>query len=798
VYRRLELRRSLSRALSQILPRPAPCPFSGSDPEPVVSRAEVEPNGWVLALTGSWGPSNFASFALDPNGSPRVILRVLSQGFGRQDNRASPALKERIVLGTAALRVSKAGPPVDLTSLDEEVLPDGQRRLRIALSAEIYADDEVVGIELRPGWHVKFSSSSAPAVVSRSAVQPELPTMRWIVPTLMRATRDQSRRLELVVASGLSEGREAVAAVRFTATDGEQLRELWVLTASTSDGWGDRLRCWGVDAATLCEGLSPGPVTVHADVHPWIGRIRSTGAGHATSLAPSLGYGAEKPLMLLWDPEGTHMPEAHVMVNAATGTSNPSLVTVAGTLDAARAGVPAQSVSVAAQAIWLANRVVPAANGWPASLRAGDNAIIALAPGTATFGLTPTSAGAMTAQGRLIIQGDPYEPTPLACALELGQRPTWRYSLIELRNLRLGIGGQSFPLREAVCHLQNVETYARPGFEASKTALFTGSSTMIRLTMTASRWVSTALDLRSSSMRFAFFRSSELARGAASPVIIGCRHNGDQSAGFRMEGIELAGVPEASRDTVFWGNRILSVTSRALGVPSEPDGATVPNRTIHRFRLVNNLVEVVVPKGASYDGSKSPPAQDNILSFGENGWASAVHCLLEGNTLVGQRTSLFYNDPPTNLAQRQLTHRGNIVRNNFFDRNSTKQDDFNDPQYGQRPGFTQSWSHYYGVGRSLNIVANRILTSTSFLYAFPGLSEIWRPFKDTTQGNSWTRFVDDRSQAGFSAFGQGHGDYRPLNESPLVGRCQTATIDTDIDGVPRGTLFATGAFEPRV
>jgi hypothetical protein len=708
-----------------------------------------------------------------------------------------PDVRERLVIGTFPLRVSKAGPPIDLTSLDEELVSEGTRRIRIALSTEIFETDEVVSVDLMPGWHTQFSAKASLPVMNRSAVRPELPTMRWIVPTLMRSTLDQSRRVELVVASGHSVGKEAVAGIRFVASDGLRQREIWALAASTSTGWGDFLRCWGVDAATLCDGLSPGPVTVHADVYPWIGDVRSTGSGHATDIDPSLGHGAEKPLMILWDPDGTHMPEAHVVVNAVTGTTNPSAVTVAPTLKAARAGVPAQSVSVAAQAIWLANRTIPAANGWPASTHAGDNAIITLVAGAAGFGSIATSAGGTTSQGRLIIQGDPEEPYPAkSCALELGQRPTWRYNLIDLRNLRLGVGGQSFPMREAICHFHNLETYSRPGHETSRTALFTGSTSLIRLTMTASRWIGTAIDLRSPSMLFAFLRSSELSRGVASPLVIGCRHNGDQSSGFRMEGIEVAGNPAATRDTVFWGNRILSVCNRALGVPSEPDGPLVPNRTTLRLRLVNNLIEVVLPKGTAYSGSSSPPVIENIFSIGENSYISGVHCLIEGNTFVGQRTSLFYNDPPTMDIDLQLNHRGNVVRNNYFDRNSTKQDNFHDPKFGQRPGFIRSWSHYYGVGRSCNVVGNRILTSSSFQYAFIGLDEIFMPFGNTTQGNSWTRFVDDRSLAGLSQVGQGHGDYRPQADSPLVGRCQNATVDTDLDGVPRGPAFATGALEP--
>lgn len=755
--------------------------------------AHIEDNGWVIAITGVWTISRFESLDFDPEGQPKLIVQVRSSGFKQSADGIYESTKMRRIIGTVPLRVSRPGPPMDVTSLDEEQLPDGRRRIRIALDQYIYADDEIVDIILADGWRLGHHGEHIRQVTNLSAVEPELPSMRWIVPTLKRVTLEHSVPLELIVASGLSEGTLAVAGIRFVASDGVRENFRWVLSPSFSQGWGDELRVWGIDAAALCEGLDAGPVTVHAEICPWIGRMRSTGRGHATRIEPSLGYGAEKPLMVLWDPYGEHMPEAHVYVSGQ-GTTNPSAVTVATSLETARSGQHAANLSVAAQAIFLANRTIPAANGWPASTRAGDNAIITLGEGVHNFGTTATSSGAMTAQGRLIVRGDP-ELARGAAALSLGQRPTWRYRMLEVRNSALLIGGAQFPLTSAIVHFQNMDMRARPGQEASVAAPFAGSDTEVRLSMSGCTWQDTAIHLRSTGMRCAFIRSTELGQSATSPVIVGCLHRGLRTGSFQIGMFVVPGAPEATDDSFLWSNRVYGVIRRPLLLTGYQANPGRPHLTMRRFRIVNNLFEICVPAGSSYNGTGSLPASEKFFAIGENSWGNATDWLLEGNSFVGQRSSTCYNDPPTNDPAMQLAHHGNVIRNNFFDRNSTKQDDFMSPRYGRRPGFTESWSAYYGVTRQSNVTSNRMGGSSSFPHAYYGSKDLVHPMQQGRPGNDWTRFADDRSQLGLSAYGDSHGNYQPLAGSPLLGRASSATIDVDALGKLRGSQFAAGAFE---
>ncbi len=752
---------------------------------------EIEPNGWVARVTGIWPKSNFTSFVLDPEGSPKFRLLVRSFGFDRGSGLVSACERVREILGTVPLRVSEAGPPIDLASLDEKLLPDGRRQVRIALSEYVYSTDEIVQITLASGWRTGLIRSTVGGWANSSLATPEMPSMRWIVPTLMRATREHAPKIEMIVASGLTVNRQAVAGVRFTATDGVGANSVWVAEPTFSEDWGDRLRVWSVDPVDLCDGLNPGPITVHAEVYPWIGRMRATGSGHSNSIDQSLALGAEKPLIVLWDPEGDHLPEAHVYVSSQ-GSRDPALVTVSPNFEGARSGVHAADISVAVHAIFLANRHISPANGWPGASRAGDNAVITLGAGSHGLGRTNTPAGATTIQGRLVLRGDPDVPDQ-AVTLRLGDQPIWRFRFLELRDLVLEIGGARFPVLDPVVHLQDVHVRARPGFESSFTFPFSGKRTEGRLTIIGGSWLGTNANLRTDSMRCSFVRSATLGVSTASPVIIGCTHRGQQGRGFDLRSIVGEGIPEATDDTFICFNEIFRVSSRPVNLLGREWNQFPGSRLLLRLRLFNNLFEMCPPAGHRFDGTRTFPAGEPFFTIGENSFTSLVDSLVEGNTFVGQRVNI-HNDPPTTNPDYQLRHTGNVIRNNFFDRNDTKHDKFQNPRFGRRPGFTASWSLYYGVCRQNNVTSNR-MGPIIFPYAFLGIGQVLGPNLGTSSGNSWTRFLDDRSQLGLSPLDPGNGDYRPAPGSPLLGRGRNATTDVDVRGKLRSELFSAGAYE---
>lgn len=540
-----------------------------------VSAMHAEQSGWVLQITGNWPRSRFSDFDLEENGEFSIVLQVRSDGFTKGNNWAIKGSHIRTVVATKALRVSLPGPPMDLTSLDETEGANGLRTVRLALSEPIHRGEQIVSASFRAGWRKDMPAMQAGPIMNLSQFLPELPTMQWVVPTLMRATRQEDVRLDMLVVSGWAMERSAVAAVRFTATDGAQTNVSWQLQATHSSGWGDALRCWGVSACSLCEGLNPGPVTIHAEIYPWIGPMRPTGEGHSTRIQDALVCRAERPIHVLWDPAGTHMPEAHVFVHPTRGTSNPALVSIAPSLWEAKAGVAAASPSVAAQAIRLAKRFIPAANGWPASTAAGDNAIITLAAGFHGFGTQNVSLGTTNSQGRMILQGDPDDMAPRDnCILDGLQNPNWRYSRMLVRNLSLRIGNGGLPFRSAINHLHNVTVTALPGMASSNKACFLKADGYLYNSITASSWINTAVEMRGTNMNFGFIRGCLAGVSMGAPVLVGNeKHEGSHN--IQLFGVVDSKDPAAAHDQIMWGNRIYAARSAVLVFPiaSPPAGA---------------------------------------------------------------------------------------------------------------------------------------------------------------------------------------------------------------------------------
>ncbi|MDW8414661.1 MAG: hypothetical protein RMK78_04225 [Thermaurantiacus sp.] len=662
------------------------------------------------------------------------------------------------------------------------------------MSDYIYSTDEILRVEFMDGWRAGAVGQILESIGNHSAIEPELASARWAVPPFVYTSGLASRRLELVVASGLSQGLQAVAAVKFLATDGQQAKESWAFGPSDSTGWGDKLRCWGVNAAELFEGLQPGPVTVHFELYPWIGKVRRSGQEHATQAGPALSLAADRPLVVFWDPTGDVLPELHVYVSP-TGVSNPALVTVASSIEGARAGVHARDVSTAAAAIAAVNRTLPTLNRWPGGSRCVDNAVITLSEGRHGFGAASIPTNAATRFCRLIIQGDP--DLQRSSELELGQRPRWPFRFVELRNMIVSIGRAQFPDPLSVVHFQNAAVRVSDLGSSRPRSPFTGSAAEWRLSIMSSDWDTPGLALDTVNLRCGLVRSSFLGQSVAAPLVVNCRHDGRRRPGFRLSGVVVPGHPEATDDTIFMSNLLLGLRGRALSTPGRQISGNPTHQLLCRLRLVNNLFEMALPDGAIYNGNGNPPVSDPHYALGENSWTVAVDCLFEGNTFVGQRCNLLYNDPPTADPQLQLWHIGNTVRNNVFDRNSTKHDAFSDPKFGQRPGFVKAWSVLYGVRRFNNAILNRMGTTTSFAHEFFGIGQIMRPVGSLTDGNSWVKFENDLSQLSLSPQSTGGGDYRPRPDSPLVGRASEATLDVDALGVSRHTAFAIGAFEPR-
>jgi hypothetical protein len=756
-----------------------------------IVTAAVEQNGWVLAVTGQWTQSSFSDFALDPDGSPAVMLDVQSPGFTRSGEAVVPTMAQRRLVATKPLRQ----PYPNQALLDEVDHGDGTRTVRLALSNRVYANDVLGALRFAAGWRTG-EAAATPTPTSLSTRVAPLPIVRAAVPFLQMIS-GPGQRLDLVIASHYPQHfgsalHQAVAAVTFTATDGTRTNTVWVTAPSTSTAYGDQLRCWGVDpvASGLFSGLSSGLITTHWTVYPWIGLARTSGSGHAAASFPAGNYNlnAEVPILCSFDPGRVIYPQRYIAVDAATGSSTPAATMVATTLAAARA-TPAATVTAALQAIYLFNQTTPAANGYASSSRSHAGIDVVLLAGVQTMG--STSVGTVTsAATRLKVVGDPSDPDPRTNCILRSMASVAAYNsnrMYWFENLTIEMGGTAILSGSSgiKVHFNNCELRGRPGMENYTTSFFNApppTGTDFLITATNSRWWKYGSGLNGVNMKAGLLRNFESSRQCNGIAIVTSSKISDPLlpvATHSYRFVDGAADLFLYQCSAYRNGGYLFDNGATGGAGSSSD----PSYTL-RLAVVNCIAE------------RSENDETRFWVHGEGANSELRDCVFDGVTTVGQ----FINFHAEGSAGANLWHRGTIYKNCWIDRNATKHDVFT--MDGTKTG---SWEVLYGVGYEGSVNNNRIYTTASnFQYEFYGIgAKVYSNWSVEPWGsNSWTRYTNDLSPAGPAGTPggmsktPGGGDYRPAAGSPALQRGRISSIDLYLTGEVKPATPAAGALPP--
>jgi hypothetical protein len=778
-----------------------------NDAPPVPTYAvSIEANGWVLAVRGAWGatpgawaPVSFDrtegqylsggvdQFPLSPDSSPKVMLTVARQGYTRSGGQAVASSGDvEVLVATKALR----RPHPSEATLDETDHGDGTRTVRLALSNRVYAGDSVTAVTFADGWKAGQSAVALGAIANNSARTLPVAISRWAQPNYTLVRNTALVDVDVIVAAHHPRHfgpllHQAIAGMKLTATDGTTTKDFWVTAPRVSTQYGDNLHCWG--AQIDLTGLTAGPVTIHRTEYPWIGAERSTGSGQSTDTTNGNATAWASPLVICYDPDGTLYPEAHVFVSSATGTTTPASVTVGASLSAAKAGTAAADISTAMQALYLANRALPARNGWAAdTARAMDWATITLAAGVQGWGATTVTSGANCNEGRLVVQGDPDDASPREnCIWRTGSTsPSKQAARFWLQNLQVQ-GGEA-PLGGGLWHLDNVEVIGKPGFEAATTGIFSGTSAngYAILSATRLRWWKYGLGPNGSNTRALLMRSCETSRAAEAVVHIGGSKIADPL--FLNRDVVAFGTWGVSTfpnsDAMVWGCTAMDWAGRfttTAGAWSSGNDTQAAPTTYKRFAIINSLCER--SKGAT---------GERIWGVGESAYEQMQESIFEGMTVLGNGWNGCYNDSPSPFVN--LQHIGNVIRNCVFARTATKHDLFKNDG-----SLTGSWEYIYGVGFEGNVNANdAIANPQDFQFSYFGRrAQVQRTYEAITL--SWLGMTDYRADLCKAAVvGAGNGDYRPATGSPMIGIGGVACTDTYLGGAIRGETVTSGAREP--
>lgn len=768
-----------------------------ASPVPIgpVQSAAVESDGTVLALVlsgvsaGNWAGYGIASAS---DTMPKIALATTIAGFDRMAGQAvANAARAR---GLIALRPCRRAPiiPTGPLSPNGDVLDEvdngnGTRTVRLRLSKPVYQGDTCT-LALASGWRAGAPAQIGLAVTNNSGVTVgAIAGGRWLTVPKQRLTG--AFRVDVMAGNVNPEGKSGLAAVKFTVTDGTTSIDVWG-ALSTSTAHGDSVRCWSANIDPA--GLNAGLITVHKTLYPWVGASRSSGSGQSTATG-SFVNGADAPLMMAYDPVGTRYPPAYVVCDPVNGTTTASAGMVQPSLAAAKAVAAASkpaNVGVALNAIYQANRSATAANGGSALTRMADGATIVIPAGTTSMGTVAPTTGLSATECWPMVIGDPDDGDPRTnCILETAASTlNVRVAHLSLQNLRHNAGGANLG-NNANWWLHNVQVEAKSGQGAS-TAWLTASTTSFIYATKVTIGSSTAVNLaqNGTAQRFALARSCSTPRALRALAIVG------STAGDSLGGWGSIGDADANADWVAVGNSVIAATSRTITWPTAPSGGYAMSI---RPLVLNNVMERI-------GGSTEP-----MWSFGENQKERMINGVIEGNTFVGERTNLLYNDP-ADLVSTNI-HVDCRVANNYFDWLPTKHDDFFDDTtaasngvpaypsltgatspYGYRPALVESLWFQDGCGCDGNVHGRR-LGSASFQQKGFGRGAVVNPSSASAQGNVWSKFVSDKSRMGDDA---GGGDYRPAGGSPLIGAGSAANLDVDRAGVTRGSVFAAGALEP--
>lgn len=780
-----------------------------------IVSAQVESSGWVLRLVVSGAAGGFGNYALDPDGAARVVLATGHAGFVQSGGTAVPGVMARSLVGMVPLRlpVNLASPLVEV--IDETDAGGGNRAVRIALSQNVYATDTGLTLSVLAGWRTGESAASGIAVSNGSTLAAPLPIMRWAVaPFQMDA--GGVFRLSLFVASHHPVGFEPVAGVKFTLTDGTNVKTAWATALGTDNSAGDTLRCYTLTIdAGAATALGAGLLRADAEVYPWLGAMRSTdvaGTRPMVNLRDVVrNTGAANPLVLAHDPAGTRYGSQWVMLDPVAGSETASAAMVGASLALARA-VPtkARTVNTAIQALYLQNRSLAAANGGSAGAgRVADGARIVLPAGVSVVGTTSVTTGMTYVEAPLRIIGDPDDVNPRAnCILRTGTVANGNSRTLNylIQNLTMEVGQQTALSGSTGINaiLDNIELRGKAGFQASAANIIGVAPPTNKWSFMAFRvkWWRTNALMNSGANRFAIIRASEHPRCARACIVVKNRFIPEAEDGTftstgtidAFGGWDVAANTEGCEDNIIAFNDARGLKARFMQVTAATTlaetGTAIPS--IRRLAVINNLAEQFSV------GTGGQP----FFVIGENQNHDTSYCIVEGNSFAGQRCNFFYNEPPVaTLAETETKTnptRACRVANNAFDWNPNKHDAFNDPDTialrgggtatGYRPHLVHGWSDHMGVGREGNFDALHADASPSFNLYFYGL----RSRQGTAPGALSLGVVDNRSNTGTNT---GLGDYRPLPSSLLLGRVRNGNSDRDFAGAARMMNGAAGAFE---
>ena len=695
-----------------------------------ITAASIEANGWVLRVTHTAGLGAFASYTLDPNGSPRLTLASSAPGYVQSAGTAIAGTAARTLIATKPLRLPVQATAAGVRSaktIDETDLGGGLTRVRIALSQHVYATDTGLTLTAAAGWRSGETAAGGIAVTNGSTVAAPLPIVRWAdVPYQLQGGAFD---LEVVVASHHPNGLAPVVGVRFTVTDGTTVKTFWSTTLATSTaysagGTGQPLRVF--KATVDPTGLTQGLLRCDFEVYPWIGPVQKSDTAGTRSMTgfgtAGFGTSAFVPFVVAYNPGGAWIVPRYAYVDPA-GATTAAAANVSPTA-ATAAATPLATINLAVESLrlWAAANpgsggTVAAANGQAAITQSVDGCRIRLVAGaTQGTGTTNVTSGVNTSASWLVIEGNPADSAPRTnCILRAPATANGLNRLSRIRVTGVSVEAQTNTVMAAAyAWLDGAELRGIAGQETATGTPFAASGALLYLT-NAKWWKHGTSPVVSGSNQIpVLVRNVAVERSINAPVVLNCARLPSAVAGtaglIGSTGTSPSTDAGASLERIAIGNdlRYLSSAPMGLGGSTLANASAPANLTLGKTYPVSSRYAALNNVGESYGATF--PLWSGV---GENSTVVASEFIIEGNTLTGDRTNSVYND--LNLATIAANDAEDVqcrvfrFANNVTMKCASKHDFFNDPAVtSQRIGVALSAtrSRVYAVGAEIVIAGS--------------------------------------------------------------------------------------------
>lgn len=713
-------------------------------------RNDVDYNGWVISmkLTDINLPVGFAFNELAT--LPNFKVTVQSAGF---NSSGEAVTKIRTLVGVAILR--KAYP-------NEQQLSAAQNTqdvdIEVVLSDYIY-QNEIITLHVNDSFAVQESDSVAwtngavaIAVTNNSTLKKLKPIARWGVAP--HQITGENIELECVVADAYGQDFKMAELVQFTITGNTSGQSVTVNATSMekSTNPNDKQPVIVFKALLDLTSLQQGEQAIaNFKVFPFIGsEVLNTAENTVNNLQLAT------PLPLLINHDGSY-PQPVAVVNSIAGDDASGVAAI----DEASA-VPFKTIAAAAAALQNYNNTNHSINDASFSkvlLKNGDYPVFGgdLRSVVTEKGWLEISLAAGASKGLTRIVA-----TPTANNRHIIKYLKLKDITCHAKNGEVLFDGSNTSVKEKSLYTENVDVtgdnensivFYRIGYRYHVGGSFIGGGDKVLANYSN---VATHIEL---------LRGIETdgRTGVSAFTILGCR-----AIGTGVTPVEPAAVNQTQWDGQYIGfNSFKSLTQRGFtgGVIETHIGTAI----------IQNLFEAI---------QTTVP----ILSYSADGMTEpTTGFLCFGNTFVGSRNNVGYNDEGGHVKKDRYFSRGNI----YFSWNH-KDDVFLHPTEGKDSSRTGSLAIGYKVG-----MGDEIYLTGAVAYSAPGPDSWLGEFIGV--GNSVTsdvdvNFIDDKS-TNEAGSGEGGGDYK-LNPNSLAGtRTHRQLLPFDLAGNERLEVGALGAYE---